>query len=188
MDTPPTPDQAKHIIDWLTVFALFGGPIAAVFITRFVDGSREVRQRKLLLFRTLMKTRGTRLHYDHVGALNLVEIEFYKERRVLDALERYFQHLNDSSSPNNWQQKSNHLFTKLLSEMARALGYEIEQLQILTGGYAPQGWETTEKRVTMLQEKLNSLLDGNISLSITNKTNNAAPKFIPPEGFPPPPT
>ena len=113
-----SPEHAKSILEWLTLFAVFFGPIAAVYVTRFIDASRENRQRRLELFKTLMKTRGTRLHYEHVGALNLVEIEFYKEQRVLEALERYFQHLNDAVTPNNWQQKSNHLFTKLLSEMA----------------------------------------------------------------------
>lgn len=186
-------ETQKNMLEWLTLFAVFFGPIAAVYVTRYVDAIREKQSRRLDIFKTLMKTRGTRLNYEHVGALNLVEIEYYKEPRVLDALERYFQHLNDAASPNNWHQKSNHLFTKLLSEMARSLGYEIEQLQILTGGYAPQGWEDNERRQTVLQEKLIAFLDGKISLPIqaaqinTGSTANSSPRFVVPPGFPPPP-
>ena len=58
---------------------------------------------------------------------------------------------------------------------------------MLTGGYAPQGWETNERRVVALQEKLMDLLDGKSSIPITTGTANAQPRFVPPPGFPPPP-
>jgi hypothetical protein len=45
------------------------------------------------VFRTLMRTRRMRLNPDHVGALNLVEIEFYRQADVIAAWETYWEHL-----------------------------------------------------------------------------------------------
>ena len=189
------PEQTVRFFDWLTLAALIIAPIAsaigAVVVTRFTDARTARKKRRLDVFKVLMRTRSTRLNSDHVGALNLIEIEFYKEQKVLDALERYFQHLNNrNSAADGWLQTSEHLFTKLLSEMARSLGYQIEQLQILTGGYAPQGWIESENRQTEIQRKTLALLEGKISLPITagSNTSPAAPAvFTPPPGFPPPP-
>jgi hypothetical protein len=180
-------DYTIKFSDGLTIAALVLGPLLAVGATRLVDGWREKRNKRTELFKILMRTRGVRLSPEHVGALNLVEIEFYKEQKVLDALEKYFQHLNDDSAKPNWAQKSVHLFTKLLSEMARSLGYEIEQLQILTGGYAPQGWETTETRQTKIQEKLLALLEGKSSLPVVSANISAPSTSQITPGFPPSP-
>jgi hypothetical protein len=45
-----------------------------------------------IIFRTLMRTRRTPMWPDHVGALNLVKIEFAEESNVIDAW-REFKHL-----------------------------------------------------------------------------------------------
>ena len=59
-----------------TVLAVLVGPVIAVLITRYFDNRRADEARKLDIFRTLMRTRRLPLHWDHVGALNLVEVEF----------------------------------------------------------------------------------------------------------------
>src|ERR1700693_3746623 len=88
--------------EWLTLAAILIGPIAAVFMTRFVDWRRERRSQRLGIFKNLMRTRGSRLHHEHVGALNLVEIEFYKEEKVLSVLEKYFEQLNKKPIDESW--------------------------------------------------------------------------------------
>lgn len=178
--------------DWLTLFAIFAGPIFAVIATRIIDSRRERRERRLGLFKTLMRTRGARLNQDHVGALNLIEIEYYKEQRVLTALEKYMQHLNDRRSNQThtdveiWLKNSDHLFTKLMYEVAKSLGYEIEQLQILTGGYSPQGWAEVEERGANIQKKLLAFLNGEIPLPIRGTVSGSTNFEVPPN-FPPPP-
>jgi len=188
--------EAIRLFDWLTLVAIFMGPVLAVFVTRWVDQRRENRSRRLDLFKTLMRTRSARLNPEHVGALNLIEIEYYKDKRVLGALESYFKHLNDvRPDADKWLVKADNLLTKLLYEVAKSLGYEIEQLQILTGGYAPSGWQEVEQRQTDTQRMLLSLLKGDIALTVrphvgaaNTNTSAAAPQgFEVPPGYPPPP-
>jgi hypothetical protein len=194
-------EQGPKLMEVLTLVALLLGPILAIWVTREVDKRRERHSKRIEIFKILMRTRSTRLHPDHVGALNLVEIEFYKEQKVQLALEKYFQHLNDRAAiaAGTWNQNYDHLFTKLLSAIASSLGYQIEQLQILTGGYAPQGWEAAEKRGMDLQDKLIALLDGKLSLPVRHapvpiqEATNANAQttqagLVVPHGFPPPPT
>ena len=65
-----------------TIAAVFLGPIAAVLITRLIDNYRLRSDRRIDVFRTLMRTRKMKLTPEHVGALNVVEIEFHGERKV----------------------------------------------------------------------------------------------------------
>ena len=51
------------------------------------------------IFRMLMRTRRTRLYPEHVGALNLVEIEFAHDRPVIDAWRELFKHLGSEHPP-----------------------------------------------------------------------------------------
>lgn len=178
------------IFDWIMLLAIVIGPILAVFVTRLIDWLRDKKQRRLDLFKVMMRTRRTRLSPDHIGALNLVEIEFYKDDKVLNALKLYFQHLSARNLRNGdagiWLQEGDHLFTKLLSSMARALGYEIEQLEILTGGYAPQAWENDEKSLRDMRQKMIELLDGKRAIPIKPSDINHKSGGIP-HGFPPAP-
>ncbi len=180
--------------EWITLSAVILGPILAVVVTREIDRRREKRTNRLAVFKVLMRTRGTRLNPEHVGALNLVEIEFYKEKKVSDALETYFDHLNGKVDE-RWLKASDHLFTKLLSEMAKSLGYKMEQLQILTGGYAPQGWADNENMQAKIQTRLVDLLEGRAGFPvvpyIASGNIQAAPsptEDTAPPGFPPKPS
>lgn len=76
----------------LTVIALIGGPIMAVLMTRYLDDVRTYKSRRMDVFRTLMRTRRTPLYPDHIGALNLVEIEYADEPAVLTAWKKLFTH------------------------------------------------------------------------------------------------
>lgn len=180
--------------EWITLSAVLLGPILAVLVTRFIDKKREQRANRLAIFKVLMRTRGTRLNPEHVGALNLVEIEFYKEQKVSDALQKYFDHLNGKVDE-RWLKVSDHLFTKLLSEMAKSLGYKIEQLQILTGGYAPQGWANNETLQAKIQTRLVDLLEGRCGFPVIpyvatgdTQTVSSPVNTTVPTGFPPRPT
>jgi hypothetical protein len=76
-----------------TIVAVLAGPILAVWVTRRIDESRLKQTRRMEVFRTLMRTRRMRLNPDHVGALNLVEIEFHGEVPVIEAWKSYWDHL-----------------------------------------------------------------------------------------------
>ena len=89
-----------------------------------------------------MATRRTPISNEHVNAINLVEVEFYKCQPVEVAWANYKNHLNDTSRPEDqqWREKKENLLAKLLSEIALVLGFKIPAIDIFKGGYAPGGW------------------------------------------------
>jgi hypothetical protein len=150
-------------MEWISLAAILLGPILAVLATRYLDDRRASHEQRLSVFRTLMRTRRTPTVPDHVGALNLVEIEFDKDPHVLAAWRELFRHLGTEHTPKaherqeaslseeenrNRQSKfverivteRQTLLAKLLHCMAKALRFKIEQLEIFEGGYTPQAW------------------------------------------------
>src|SRR5690606_22516710 len=81
-------------LDIATISAILLGPIFAVIVTRIQDKRREMRDRRVEILRSLLRTRQIRLSPDHVAALNLIELEFYGRKKVIDAHREYIKHLS----------------------------------------------------------------------------------------------
>lgn len=156
-----------------TIIAILVGPISAVLVTRYMDNKRADIARKLDVFRTLMRTRGLPLDWDHVGALNLVEVEFIKHPDVLNAWKEYLNHL--AVELPQIEQKERHdqlagerdaLLTKLISEIAKVLKIKVEQLDILRGNYVPRGWEDAAWEERLARRGLIALVTGRTSIAV----------------------
>ena len=65
-----------ELVNVISVVGLFAGPIFAVIVGRIMEDARAQRARRMDVYRTLMRTRRAQMGVDHVGALNLVEVEF----------------------------------------------------------------------------------------------------------------
>jgi hypothetical protein len=118
-----------------------------------------------------MRTRRMRLNPDHVGALNLVEIEFYDQKPVIDAWKAYWSNLgrrvpSDQAEQDAFFKEQASLLTKLLHAMARSLDFHIEQLDIFEGGYVPQGWEQDEQIIRLTRMLLLDVLSGRRSIPV----------------------
>lgn len=174
------------LLSLAVVFATLGGPVLAVLVTRYIDTKRDQRRRRLEIFRMIMRTRRATLSVDHVTALNMVEIEFYDQPKVLAAYQDLFKHFNLSGpAPPDWWDKRMKLQTKLLSAMGKSLGYDFAQLEVLEGGYTPKGWTTAEQEQQELRRLLIDVCSGKRSLAVT-PTPATPPTQFPP-AIPPPP-
>jgi hypothetical protein len=140
----PLLDNHDFLLGIAVVIATFAGPIFAVFITRYIDNQRRISERRLDIFRSLMATRRALLSPDKVTALNMVEIDFYGIQSVQDAHREVMAHINILPPlPEGWNDRHRSLMTRLLSEMARELGYKLQQLDVLEGGYYPKVSQTS---------------------------------------------
>ena len=183
--------------DWLTILAIFLGPIVAVSVTLFFDYRRNQRSRHMSIFNTLMRTRRTPIAPEHVGALNLVEIEFYKNPSIVTALKNLFSHFgteharnadervgndmsleevarrNDAFSLRLFEERQR-LLAKLLHAMAKKLGFNLEQLEIFEGGYTPQGWSNDQLEERALRKMLSETFEGKrcLQVQLVEKMNN----------------
>ena len=150
--------------------AVVTGPIAAVLIARDLEKRRVQRERRMDIFRTLMQTRtgSARLSPDHVAALNLVEVEFRNDSGVRDAWKKYFEILCQlSQNPNvDLMPSMEKSLAKLLQVMSRILGYEIEGLEILEGGYTPQDWATIDHECRYIRKYVIALAKGQVAVPV----------------------
>ncbi len=102
------------------------------------------------------------MYADHVGALNLIELEFADQSEVIKHWRNLLTHFgtthprSESETEQNSDeekeklrktrifhdrlfQERQELLTLLLHSMAKTLNFNIEQLEIFKGGYVPQG-------------------------------------------------
>jgi hypothetical protein len=171
---------------WLgiaVVIATLLGPVSAVFVTRWIDAERDQRNRRMEVFRSMMGARRAPLSPERVRALNMVEIEFHGVKLVEAAYRDLFQHLHTSSQVNReaWQETSRKLSTRLLTEIAKVLGYKLQQLDVLDGGYYPQGFADIETEQQAVRRLLIELLSNKRPISVSPAIAS------PPAPFPPPP-
>lgn len=160
----------------ITVIAIIAGPSIGVWLAKKIDAEREARKRREDVFKILMRTRRDSMAWDHVGALNLVELEFENDKDVISAFKNYFEHLGKqhtkpqretpSDFDNRLAQERQALLAKLLHKMAEALNFKIEQLEIFEGGYMPQGWQDDRAVQRLIQSGSASLLYGQSALNV----------------------
>ena len=160
------------ISDWLMISAVLLGPVIAVQLTRILDDRREVRNRKLQIFKTLMATRAYTMSWIHVEALNRIDLEFDKQEKselaVIEAWKAYLDLLNNSDKipPEQWIVKRTELFVELLHKMALVLDYTFDKTHIKNSSYAPMAHANLEGQMETIRRETIELLEGKRSLSI----------------------
>ena len=162
------------------IVATLGGPVLAVLVTRFIDAKRDRKARQTDLFRILMRSRRSALSPEYVAALNTVEVEFAGVRPVENAQRELLAHLNLHPQPPDWFERLRRLQTRLLYAIATYLGYEMEQLDVLEGGYIPAGWGTVEGQQQAILQGAQELLAGTRTLKVEIAPTNTVPTNIRP--------
>ena len=155
----------------LMILATALSPLIAVQVSQYLAAQREVRDRKVWIFKTLMATRANSLSQRHVEALNCIELEFSaknrKEKPVLDLWAELLTHLgNEQVSADVWGQKRLDLLIELLCAMGTALGYGFNKAQIKNGVYAPVAHGRIEAEQEQVRQLLLEVLNGTRSLPL----------------------
>jgi hypothetical protein len=132
-----------------------------------------------------MRTRRLRLDPEHVGALNLVDLEFYGRSKVIAALGRYMDHLGspmpttDDGHERFFEQRED-LLVKLLHEMGKDLGFQYDKHDLKKLAYGPIGWATEQETQRQNMTYFNELLAGKRALPITPMHQPPAMNPFPP--------
>jgi hypothetical protein len=163
------------------------GPIAAVLITRWNDFRAQTRERRFNIYRTLMATRRMAISNEHVAAINLIEVEFHNVKPVIEAWSTYITHLNTTGGTTadqqkTWEDKRAELLALLLVRVAAYLGITKGEIEVLHGGYAPQGWLERDNRMAKIQDYVMRLSEGRTTLPTSVQQAST-----PVNPFPPPP-
>ena len=163
--------------DWLSIIAILLSPLIALQVQRYIDFFRERKGRKMRIFEAIMTTRGERLSQYHVQSLNMIDIEFYgirifgfnwrtsKDKNVLTAWKTYLDHLNTTEELKgnileNWAIRKDELFTDLLFEMSRAIGYDFDKVHLKRSIYTPRAHGDQILDNESIRQNLVQILDG----------------------------
>ena len=154
-------------------------------MTRYLDDKKEIRERKIRLFKVLMATRGAALSPAHVEALNMIDLEFNsrskKEREVIESWKIYLDHLSTrSTSFEQWGTRRHELLVELLHKMAIVLNYEFDKVHIKNAAYIPRGHGEIEDDQTAIRRGFRELLEKrrDIPVHITNLPAQNPPQQI----------
>jgi len=163
------------IADWLMITAVLLGPVIAVQLTRYLDNKKEIRERKLWIFKTLMATRASTLSPHHVEALNRIDLEFdsshSEEKEVISAWKAYLDLLGDTDIPREqWGVRRVDLLVELLHKMAQVLDYEFDKTHIKNSSYYPRGYGELEEDQAAIRRGVKELIEGKrvIPMYVTN--------------------
>ena len=164
------------VIDWTAVSivsATILGPILAVWASEIRQHRKEARERREWVFRTLMTTRSSRLHPDHVSALNHIDFAFPQKSypQVADAWGLYYAHLHSAQgdtqeSMARWTEAGYSLLVELLHQMANVLHIPFSKTSIQKSAYYPQGYVFTESQQNELRTLLLEVLKGDRPIGI----------------------
>jgi hypothetical protein len=155
----------------LTIIAILAGPAAAIQVQVYLEKRRELRRRKIHVFRELMITRNLQLAPRHVEALNGIQMEFAgdekTEKEVIDAWQLYLTNLNNREpSDAVWKERIN-LLHDLLHKMAIALGFtHFNKARIKNEGYIPQYFADVENEQNELRKGAVEVFGGKRPLKV----------------------
>lgn len=145
------------MMEILTIIAIITGPVTAVIITLWSQGRREKLLLKNQVFTTLMAQRGFPTSPEWIRALNLIDVVFENNPKVLKLWHEYYDLLHHEDKPlmiEQWERKK----LELLSEIAKDLGYKGLQQIDIDKVYIPKGYlEETDLASSTLKQLLNVL-------------------------------
>lgn len=172
-------DFTIKLTDIAIVVAALLGPVLAVQAQKWLERRRDVKERRLAIFRTLMATRAAMLSPQHVEAINAVPVEFYgssgKLKQINDVWKLYLDHhTTDRPATDAWAQKRLDLFQDMLHLMSQFLGYSFSKAQLARDIYSPRAHGDLETEQTIIRRGLVGLFKGDIALPLVVKEFPAA--------------
>jgi hypothetical protein len=124
----------------LSVFAIMAAPLAALWVQRKKDEDKALRDRRQAIFNALWVNRRRQFWVARVDALNMIDVEFVGEEKVLNAWQELFAHYSHEHTGLNDDQifkEREDLFATLLYEISRVLGYKFSRTHVRDNIYRP---------------------------------------------------
>jgi hypothetical protein len=152
------------IFDWLNVLAILLSPLIALQVQKWLESFSLKTRRKEEIFNSLMETRAQPLSYEHVRALNKIDIAFYKNKKITRSWNAYRDHFNSfpkdggEAEQKIWRDKTPEKMAKLLTEMSKLLGYDFEETLLIKGAYIPVAHGQLEDELSAIRKGLVELL------------------------------
>jgi len=158
-----------------TIIAVILGPIFAIQADKYLQESRDRKNRKLDIFRRLMITRAAPLAVNHIDALNLIEAEYdsrkTSDKAVLDRWREYWDHLNlnqgnSEASAEEWGRTRAAILVELLLTMSEYLKLGIDRSVLKRASYYPTYYGNIDTENGVLRKSAIEVFQGKKSLKV----------------------
>lgn len=146
-----------------------GSALLGSLWTLHIKKLEDKKQRKINIFKTLMTTRREKLSFEHVRALNMIDVEFYNDSLIRKAWEEYLKHLCESygkETHEQWIHKGEDIFTDLLMKIGKSLKYEFDINHLKRGIYSPIAHNDLWNNQTVIVKSLAEVLNGSKTIKV----------------------
>ena len=126
------------ILPIINIVALILIPIVSVLLGHCLQNRAKKREDKIAIFKSLMTSRIYGWTVDSVHALNLIEVVFANDKKVIEQWENLHDKLFVESPTETELHKIKIEKDKLLKVMAKSLGYKID-FEVIQTPYMPSG-------------------------------------------------
>lgn len=152
----------------INTLAIIVIPLVAVSLGQYLQNQAKKRDDKMWVFKTLMTYRFLGWSNEIVYALNIIDIVFSKNKKVLEQWKIYKDKLTVENPTQTDLKKIETEKYKLLEEMAKALKYNISW-ETIQNPYFPKG---------MVDEIIQRQNFQNYQIGILKKMNEAFPNNL----------
>jgi hypothetical protein len=160
-----------HWYEYITIAALFLGPIFALLASRRLDHLREKERNQKQLFFTLMGTRADFTHVDHVRALNSIDAVFSDksgdDKNIRDLWKKVLDHVATEETGQPWRDTLDTLRVDVYQAIGNKLGYRYTTDYIKRGVYLPMRHNTiAQNQATVLDGFAKAVKDGTLKVRV----------------------
>jgi len=171
-------------MEWITIAAIFLGPVFALSAQRGLDRIREKKERRVRLYLTLMRTRMMPVAPEHVNALNTIAIIFNgrRDQKVRAFWQKILDHVvKPGADQPPWQEQYADLKADMLREIGLRVGYDFSTDYLKRQAYYPILYGNIEADTLLLRTALTKVVtaDG-LRVQLVQPTGNSAPMVAAP--------
>lgn len=159
--------------DWLMIGAVLFGPLLGIWVTRWIDSSKELRERRWELFATLRRTRGLEASPESVAAVNMVPVLFKDCQGVLtdwgklmDAANDPAWNSTDGTAVEGVRKRYGDSRQNMIASVATAVGAALPTKEEHRLGYAPMLWENEYRENYEMRHLMLEVLRGGRALKL----------------------
>ena len=158
--------------DYINIAAIILAPIVSVIIGQKLQDRARKRDDKMQIFKILMASRIYGWTNASVEALNLIEVVFAKDKKVIAQWKKYYDVLSVEKPDAAQREKMIKEKEALLEVIAISLGYKDNvTLRTIQNSYQPVGLADMLKKQERYQDNQLEIMDMIKSFFVAAKTN-----------------
>ena len=154
--------KVEIVLTIISIISAFIAALLAVILSHVLNSNKKKREDKMIIFKTLMSSRAYGWTNDSVYCLNIIDVVFADEDKVIEAWHSLFKELSKPDNRELTDLEKHSIYQakcKLLETMANSLGYKSITWETIQNPYVPVGMIQATTQQNEMQGKINEALN-----------------------------